>query len=79
MNSLLRLPDVMQATGLSRASVYLNASNGLITTPIKIGQRSAAWPESEIEAINRARIAGKSENDIKVLVTKLLRERSEQY
>jgi|Cruoilmetagenom7_1024161.scaffolds.fasta_scaffold13528_4 prophage regulatory protein len=79
MDSMLRLPDVMQATGLSRASVYLYAQNGLLTRPIKIGERSAAWPESEIDAINRARIAGKSENDIKVLVTKLLRERSEQF
>ncbi|HEU0044211.1 helix-turn-helix transcriptional regulator [Sphingomonas sp.] len=75
-NSLLRLPAVVERTGLSRASVYLHVHKGVMTPPVKIGDRSAAWPEAEIDAINAARIAGKSELEIQVLVGSLQRQRS---
>lgn len=68
---------VMERTGLSRASVYLHVTKGVLTNPVKIGERSAAWPEAEIAAINAARIAGRSEFEIKTLVRRLHQIRNE--
>jgi len=42
---------------------------------IKIGERASAWPESEIAAINAARIAGKSNDEIRRLVADLEQQR----
>lgn len=75
MTSLLRLPHVMGVTGLSRAGVYSYVSKGLLPKAVKIGERASAWPESEIAAVNAARIAGKSEAQIRQLVSDLERER----
>lgn len=75
MSSLLRLPVVIERTGLSRASVYLHKNRGLLPAPVKIGV-SSAWPDYEIAAINAARIAGKSDDEIRELVTNLERQRT---
>lgn len=75
--NLLRLPDVMERTGLSRASIYVHVGKGVLPPPVKIGERSAAWPEDEINAINAARVAGKAEHEIVELVLKLRKLRAE--
>jgi prophage regulatory protein len=75
MTSLLRLPNVMGATGLSRTGVYSYVGKGLLPKAVKIGERASAWPEDEIAAVNAARIAGKSEAEIRELVATLERER----
>ncbi|MGA1849751.1 helix-turn-helix transcriptional regulator [Sphingobium yanoikuyae] len=78
MNNLLRLPAVMERTGLARPTVYLRAKQGLFPRPVKLGSRMAAWPENEVAAINAARIAGKSDDEIRQLVARLERERAER-
>lgn len=75
MSALLRLPDVMRRTGHARSTVYLMVDRGLLPKAVKISERASAWPESEIEAINKARIAGKSETDIRQLVADLEQQR----
>jgi prophage regulatory protein len=50
---------------------------GLLPKAVKISERASAWPSDEIDAINRARIAGKSEDEIRQLVTDLERQRCE--
>lgn len=74
--SLLRLPAVMNATGLSRSTLYLRIKQKLLPSPVKIGERCAAWPSHEIEAVNAARIAGKPETEIRELVAKLEQQRT---
>ena len=63
--SLFRRPLVQQITGDSKSTIYRKIKAGLLTKPVKISTNSVAWPKSEIEAINKARIAGKSEDEIK--------------
>lgn len=65
----------MGATGLSRAGVYSYVGKGLLPKAVKIGERASAWPESEIAAVNAARIAGKCEDDIRRLVADLESQR----
>jgi prophage regulatory protein len=55
----------------SHASVYTAIHDGLFTVPVPIGQRAVGWPDTEVKAINAARIAGKSDDQIRELVAKL--------
>lgn len=69
--SIQRLPAVIAATGSSRSTIYLRVSQGLWPQPVKLGARAIGWPSSEIMAINAARIAGLSDDEIRALVIKL--------
>ena len=74
--SILRMPAVKAETGhRSHASIYTAIKAGLFTTGVAIGQRAKGWPDHEVHAINAARIAGQSEDQIKALVIKLHAER----
>lgn len=75
MNNLLRLPAVMNATGQTRSTLYLRIKQRLMTPPVKLGERCAAWPADEIAAINAARIAGKTNDELRELVAKLEQQR----
>ena len=76
--SILRMPAVKAETGhRSHASIYNAIRAGLWTTPVPIGQRSVGWPDTEVKAINAARIAGKSESEIRALVIRLHAIRTE--
>lgn len=76
--SIFRMPDVKAKTGhRSHASIYNAVKEGLFTKPVKIGQRSVGWPDTEVLAINAARIAGQSETEIKELVSRLHAKRAE--
>jgi prophage regulatory protein len=72
---IFRLPKVMDESGLARSTVYLRIKQGLLTTPISLGPRCVGWPQTEIEAINAARIAEQSEDEIRALVTQLQKSR----
>ena len=76
--SILRMPAVKAETGhRSHASIYNAIRVGLFTSPVPIGQRAVGWPSDEVQAINAARIAGKSEADIRELVNRLHAKRTE--
>ena len=76
--SILRMPAVKAETGhRSHASIYNAIKAGLFTKPVKIGQRSVGWVNAEVQAINSARIAGRSETEIRELVTRLHAKRLE--
>lgn len=72
--TLCRLRETCKQQGKSRSAFYLDISTGLMTRPVKLGTASA-WPAHEIDAINRARIAGKSDEEIRQLVQKLEADR----
>ena len=75
---LLRLPSVKTETGYKAdASIYNAIRDGLFTRGVAIGQRSRAWPLHEIHAINLARIAGKSDAEIRELVKTLHAKRTD--
>lgn len=70
-SQLLRLALVSQQTAMPKSSVYAAIAKGLFTSPIKLGERASAWLQSEVTAIINARIAGKSNDEIKALVIEL--------
>ncbi len=73
---LLRRPSVQHASGQSRSTLYLRISEGLWTRPVSIGPRAVAWPATEVAALNEARIAGRSDEEIRALVTQLEKART---
>ncbi len=77
--SILRMPAVKAETGhKSHASIYNAINAGLFTDPVKIGERSVGWPDFEVKAICAARIAGKSDDEIRELVKHLHAKRADR-
>lgn len=70
-HTILRLPAVLAGTGLSRSTIYLRIAQGVFTHPVSLGARTVGWPAHEVTAINAARIAGKSETEMRALVQEL--------
>jgi prophage regulatory protein len=56
---IIRLPEVMAATGESRSTIYKRISDGKFPKPVKLGPKSVGWVEEEIAAYNEARIAAR--------------------
>lgn len=74
--AILRRKQVEAESGYSRSTIYLRISEGLWPKPVSLGPRAVGWPAGEVSAINAARIAGKSDTEIRTLVAQLERERS---
>ena len=73
--TLLRKPGVISRYGRGNSALYADIAAGLMVPPVKLG-RVSAWPEHEVEAVIRARVAGRSDDDIRVLVSGLVAARS---
>ena len=75
---ILRLPSVKAEMGhRSDASIYNAIRKGLFPVGVKIGQRARSRPSDEVEAVITARIAGKSDDELKALVIRLHAKRLE--
>lgn len=75
---ILRLPEVKRVLGhRSDASVYNAIRAGLFTTGIAVGQRAKGWPDYEAQAVATARVAGKSDAEIRELVKALHAKRTD--
>jgi len=70
-HTILRLPAIKTSIGLSRSTIYLRIAQGLFTKPVSLGSRAVGWPSHEVAALNAARIAGKSNAEVRDLVATL--------
>ena len=62
--TLLRLNDVLELTGFRKTKLYDLIKAGDFPAPVKLGNRLACWPDSEVsdwisQQINRPRTGGK--------------------
>ncbi len=48
--TILRLPQVIERTGLARSTIYLKIEQDSFPKPVSIGERSVGWLESDVEA-----------------------------
>jgi prophage regulatory protein len=71
LHTILRIPAAQTQSGYSRSTIYLRIAQGLWPRQISLGPRAIGWPATEIEALNAARISGKTDDEIRVLVLKL--------
>ena len=78
--NIWRLETCKAATGYrSTASIYQLIKKGLWTKPVNINVRSVGWPDTEILAINAARIAGQTDDQIRELVQSLHAKRNDLF
>lgn len=68
---ILRLPQVIGITGLSRSTIYNSIASGTFPPPFSLGPRAIGFLRSSVEAWMEARIAGSSEEEMKRLVSEL--------
>jgi prophage regulatory protein len=54
--TILRLPAVKAAIGLSRSSIYLRIADRTFPKPISLGARAVGWLQSDIDDWLRQRI-----------------------
>ena len=75
MINFISTSEVIVARARSRSSHYLDSKKGLFTPPIKIGERSSGYPETEVKILMHAYLSGKSLECIKQLVLDLVAAR----
>jgi prophage regulatory protein len=68
---ILRLPAVKGVSRYSRSTIYLRIAQRLWTKQVSLGPRAVGWPSDEVSALNAARIAGKTDDEIRSLVVQL--------
>ena len=49
-DTILRLPAVKDATGLSRSTIYERVRQGTFPAPVPLGAKAVGWLESEVGA-----------------------------
>lgn len=49
VDSIIRLPEVIERTGLSRATIYKRISCGLFPAQVSLGAQAVGWVEREID------------------------------
>jgi prophage regulatory protein len=74
--SLLRLDAVISRRGRSRAQLYVDIKRGVMTPPVRIGEKLSAWPSNEVDALNRAEIGGATKDELRTLVQQLVAQRA---
>jgi prophage regulatory protein len=72
---IIRRPALISRYGRSRSSIYADIKAGLWPAPISLGARCVGWPQHECDAILAARIAGRTDHEIRALVARLKEER----
>ena len=50
MTRILKLPAVLETTGLSRSSIYDFVKKNTFPAPVRLGQRAVGWKSDEIAA-----------------------------
>ena len=45
---LIRLPEVLRLTGLSRSTLYRKIQSSQFPEPVRLGPRSVAWRASDV-------------------------------
>ncbi len=64
MERLIRLPEVMDRTGLRKATIYLYIKKGTFPKTIQLTQRTVGWREKDVEEWikNKIRVATELES-----------------
>jgi len=74
---LIRKPEVLTLTGLSKSTLYNRINSGLFIPPISLGARAVAFVSSEVDTVIQAMIAEKPPAEIKTLVSNLIQQRKQ--
>ncbi len=74
---IIRKPEVLSMTGLSRTTHQTRINDGLMPPPISLGERAVGFILHETQAVLAAMASGKSKDDIRALVSYLVDQRQQ--
>ena len=60
----LRLPEVLERTGLSRSTIYVRLDQGRFPRPVSLGGRAVGWIEAEVDEWIREQIEASRGGDV---------------
>lgn len=63
---ILRLPEVLALTGLSRSKIYSAVAENAFPRPLPLGPRAVGWLEREISLWIDARVAARDADEAEV-------------
>ena len=49
IDPILRIPEVVAVTGLSRSTIHRRRATGQFPKPVKLGKQNVGWRQSEVE------------------------------
>lgn len=73
--TIVRKPEALGYTGFKSSTFHKRINEGLMVEPVSLGVRASGYPLHELTAINAARIAGRTDCEIKELVCELMSNR----
>ena len=73
---ILRDRIIWERKGTGRSTTYKEIAEGLWPPRVRLGPRAVGTPEHEADAVIAARVAGKSDDEIRALVRSLVAARS---
>mgnify|MGYP000617656388 CR=1 FL=1 len=74
---LIKLSEVLQQVPYSKSLIYVHIKQKLFPSQISLGARAVAFVYSEIQEVLKARITGKTDDEIRKLVISLEADRRE--
>ena len=72
----VREAERKRLTAIPQSTNYEFMEQGLSPPSVKIGRYAVAWIRSELMAVNAARAVGRSDNEIRLLIKKLVAARA---
>jgi prophage regulatory protein len=69
MQKIIRHAKLSEKFDMPKSTVHHQIKHGLLPKPIKIGPRAVGFLSNEIDAVMNARIAGKSDAQVKAKAT----------
>jgi|TARA_R110001583_G_scaffold194139_1_gene364402 prophage regulatory protein len=72
---ILRRPEVLNLTGWSKSTLYNRIDSQHFIKPISLGERSVGFVSNEVHAILHAMIEEQTPEQIKQLVSELIKQR----
>jgi prophage regulatory protein len=76
---IVRRAEVLNLLKISRSNLYQKNQKGLWPAPIPLGARAVGWISSENENVLAAMISGQDQDQIKLLVRDLLKQRENVF
>lgn len=74
---ILRKPQVLQFLSISKSTFHNQINEGLLCSPISLGFRAKGYLNHEVQEVLKARITGKSDDEIRSLVIELEAKRKD--
>lgn len=85
MNELAPTPDApsyvrpkdacRQLGGMGLSTLYAHIDRGMFPKPVALSRRFVVFPQEEVTAILNARLAGKTDDEVRQLVAELMEKR----